>query len=451
MARSFRLYGKKRGHRRTGTPWLGSFGEALFFALFFLLGCGGLVAIITSLVLPEWRASHVFVEHTCRVLDKRVDESPSEEGKLCRPEVQIEYQVRGETYRIWTYDVRREFSAGQKDAQQIIDRIELGGEYACWYNPTDPSQAVLVRGYSWWLWLTFIVPASFLLIGGGGLVYTAWTWGKSAERRSALAKRAQQLAPFEPLARAGGEYPSVPTDANITNSPGTTLAFRLPMDVSPAWALAATLGACLFWNGIVAVMVTWAVRGHLDGHPDWFLTCFVMPFLVVGLGLIAYFFRRLLLTTGIGPTILEVSDHPIQPGRKYQIFLSQAGRLKFESLEVLLVCEEEATYRHGTDTRTETRRVYAQPILQRERFEVHRGLPFTAECEWALPVGAMHSFKSPHNEISWRLLVRGRLSGWPGFERSFRIIVCPTLCGNGRRDRRSWLFAEHKAREGIEP
>ena len=46
LVRSFRYYGKKRGHRRTGSPALGSVGEAVFFAVLLLLGCGGLVQTV---------------------------------------------------------------------------------------------------------------------------------------------------------------------------------------------------------------------------------------------------------------------------------------------------------------------------------------------------------------------------------------------------------------------
>lgn len=431
MARSFRLYGKKRGHRRTGSPVIGSVGEALFFALFLLLGCGGLIAIFATLVVPEWRVNHVFVQHPCTVLAKQVGQIKGEDGTLYRPEIQIEYQISGETYRVWTYDIRHAYSAGKQDKQKILEDFAVGQLCACWYNPADPSQAVLVRGYNWWLWLTFIVPVSFILIGGGGLIYTALGWGKSAERRAALAKRTAELDLFDMTGQAKSDYPHIPVDSNITNSPGTTLAFRLPTDVSSAWALFATLTACILWNGIIAGFAAAAAHSHLEGRPDWFLTFFVIPFLVIGIGLILFFLRQLVLATGIGPTLLEISDHPIHPGRSYRFLLSQAGRLKLNSLELLLVCEEEATYRQGTDTRTEACRVFQESVFRRENFEVRPGVPFEVECEWVMPSGVMHSFTSEHNEVNWRLIVKGDAKGWPGFERSFPVIVYPGTCANG--------------------
>ncbi|NLX97255.1 MAG: DUF3592 domain-containing protein [Rhodopirellula sp.] len=435
MARRIRIYDKKRGHRRSGSAKAGSAGEAIFFTVFFLLGCGGLAGLIGTFVIPEWRATHEFVPHRCAVLDMRVGHIQREGRPFYRPEIQVKYDIEGETYVVWTYDVHNVrgngYSPDKLDAQRVLRQFQAGHEYRCWYDPSDRTAAVLVRGLEWWVWVTFAVPVSLILIGGGGLIYRLVSWGKSDERRSALVRKAASLAPFEP-AGGGLDFPNVPNMYDIINSPGTTLRYRLPMTASPFWALAATLAACLFWNGIVGLFVVFAINGHVSGAPDWFLTVFLVPFALVGVGLIYYFVRQLLVTTGIGPTMVEVSDHPLRPGERYQIFLSQTGRLRVNSMEILLVCEEEATFRHGTDTRTETRRVFEQPLFRREGFEVHRGMPFENLCDFEIPPGAMHSFKSPHNEVNWNVLVRGDVANWPNYERSFPIIVYPGEGGKSR-------------------
>lgn len=426
MPRSIRVYGKKRGNRRTGSRAVGSAGEALFFAVFLLLGCAGLAFILASLILPEWRANHEFVEHTCTVLDGRVGQSSDDEGgAIYRPEIQIEYEINGETYRIWTYDISQAHSSGRDEKQAVVNRFEVGKRYVCWFDPADPSTAVVVRGYSWWLWLVLIVPISFILIGGGGCIHAALHWGKSAERSAAITRRTSQLELFDRGTRKQADYPNIPTAADMLNSPGTTLAFRLPIGTSPAWALFAALLACLFWNGIVSVFLVIAVDSHLTGDPEWFLTIFLIPFVIVGLALVFYLIRQLLITTGIGPTLLEIADHPLHPAGQYRLFVSQSGRLSINSLEVSLVCQEKASYRQGTDTRTETREVYRQQVFLQEGFEIHRGMPFEAQCDVEVPGRAMHSFKSDHNEINWKLLVKGDVQGWPDFERAFPVIVHP--------------------------
>jgi hypothetical protein len=432
LARFFRVYEKKRGSRRTGSSQLGRAGELAFFAVFFLLGIGGLVAMFAFFVIPEWRVNHEFVEHSCRVLHKRLGEIEGADGAVYRPEVKIEYEIEGVTYVAWTYDIAtaldaaNSYSTGKQTKQAILERYlvdeENPREYPCWYDPLDPKVAVLQRGYSWWIWLAFMVPISFILIGGGGLIYAAVRWGKSAERCAAITRRRSERDPFGSNGRSEQEFPSIPDGAWITDSPGTRLQFRLPSSTSPGWALLGTLLACLFWNGIVAAFVVFAVHGHLEG---WFLTLFIIPFVAAGMGLIVLFVRQILLTAGIGPTLVEISDHPLAPGGQYCLFFSQPGRLKFNLLDVALVCEEQATYRQGTNTRTENRRVYRQELFRQEGFEVQPAAPLEKQCEFTVPAGAMHSFQAEHNQIHWKVVVRGSAAGWPDYQRSFPVIIRP--------------------------
>ena len=431
MARGFRIYEKKRGHRRTGSGKLGSLGEAVFFAVFLLFGCAGLVLIFVTLVIPEWRANHVFVEHECLVLDKHVGERHGADGVRYRPEIRIQYDVGGERNVVWTYDIRAAYSADEQAARNVIERFEKGKSYPCWHDPADPAAVVLVRGYSWWFWLAFVVPVSFMVTGGGGLIYALMTWGRSAERRAARVKPAAASDRFDPARRADRQFPFIPANGNITDSPGTTLAFRLPAARSPAWLLALWLAAAAAWNGMVAPFAVMVVNGLVAGNPDWLMTIFLVPFLAVGLGLVVVFLRQLLVATGVGPTLVEISDLPLYPGRSYELFLAQTGRLKIKSLEVLLVCEEEATFHHGTNTRKETHRVFQRPLCRQEGFEVRYGEPFQTRCPVEVPAGAMHSFRSDHNEVRWKIVVKGHLAGWPDYERSFPLIVYPGA-GNGQ-------------------
>ena len=149
-----------------------------------------------------------------------------------------------------------------------------------------------------------------------------------------------------------------------------------------------------------------------------------------GIGLAVYLSRQIMRATGIGPTRVEISAHPLVPGKPYEIFLSQAGRLNMRVLEVWLACDERATFRQGTDTRTETRRVYQQRCFVREDFEIAQGLPFESRCQVAVPAGAMHSFHAGHNEVSWKLIVKGNVSGRPEYQREFQIVVSPGTNGH---------------------
>ncbi len=431
MSRSFRIYQKKRGHRRTGSGTLAGLGETLFFGLFLLGGCVGLVAILATLVIPEWRVNNEFGETTCVVRGKELVEENGTEGPAYRPEITIEYQVDAERFSAKTSDIAWASSQDRQAQQAALDQFEVGGQYRCWYDPLDPQVVVLVRGYSWWIWLLLIIPISFICIGGGGVLYRAWHWGKSAERRAASA------GPISLRGRdSNGEsqkaFPTVPSPTDMTNSPGTTLRFRLPISSSAIFGLIVLLVVCVLWNTIVAVFLVDVVKGFLEGRPNWIETFVVTPFALVGLFLIFVLFRQLLITTGVGPTLLEISNHPLYPGRTYELFLSQAGRLRLHSLELSMVGTEAARYRQGTDTRTETRCVHRQSLFRREKFEIHGGVPLEVRCRLDVPVGIMHSFKSDNNELNWNLVVDGKVAGWPDYERSFPVVIHPEPSGGTR-------------------
>lgn len=338
MARTFRLWEKKRGDRRTGSPLVGGLGEALFFGVLFLLG--------------------------------------------------------------------------SVSSAYLIAAHGLGA-------------APPLRQPGFGFWLMVLVVVSFMLIGGSGVAYTVLQVGTSAERRSALARRAAQfdlLSDARPLRRA---YPTVPPDANLTNSPGVRLAYRLPVTHAAPGALFLSTAFFLAWNGIVVVLGMGALRGHLAERPDWYLSGFVLALAAIGVWATYVFVRQVLRHTGLGPTTVEISDHPLQPGQRYDLHVSQTGRLHLRAFQVLLVCEEEATYRQGTDIRTERCRVCEQELFCRREFRIEPGETFEIVCSLPVPARTMHSLQTDHNAVRWMVLVRSDAASWPLIERNFPLVVLP--------------------------
>ncbi|MBN1393582.1 MAG: hypothetical protein JW959_00935, partial [Pirellulales bacterium] len=306
MVRAFRYYGKKRGHWRTGTPAWGLGFEAALSALFFVAGCVVLVSIISGEVLPRWRVNHEFVEAACKVRNKEVEEVRDNGGPEYRPKLHIEYEkIRSSS----GHDVKKTTYDNRRDAEAVLDLYEIyapekNNLYPCWYDPADPYEVVLTRQYPRWLWPAFAVPISFIVIGAGGLIHTMIGWGKSAERRSVRSRNGVEGNLLGLRGQGDRRCPFVPDGADITNSPGTRLKYRLPIGASAAWTLFGTLAFCVFWNGLVAVFLGVVVHGHLSAKPDWFGTFFIIPFVLIGIGAIVFFLRQLLIATGIGPTRL---------------------------------------------------------------------------------------------------------------------------------------------------
>ena len=119
------------------------------------------------------------------------------------------------------------------------------------------------------------------------------------------------------------------------------------------------------------------------------------------------------------------------PGKTYDLYLTQAGRLTIHSLDLSLVCEEEATYRQGTDIRSERCRVFCQQVFAKEDFKIEPGHAFECQVQLVVPSNVMHSFQAKHNAVHWMLVARGHAKSWPVFERSFPLVVYPGEPGEG--------------------
>jgi hypothetical protein len=274
-------------------------------------------------------------------------------------------------------------------------------------------------------WLLLLLYASMVLLGGGGFLFSVAEVGTSAERRSALVARASDFEFVQHATVSGRTHPTIPVGDNLTNSPGTNLRFRLPNMQSPAWPLAAGAVSFLLSSAVVAVLAVVAIRSHAENEPRWVLTLSLIPLSSVSAWSAYYLIRQMMLHTGIGPTIVEVDEHPLRPGQTCKVFLSQLGRLRFKSFAFCLTCEEEATYHQGTDIRTESLRVFNQILFDEHDVTIDRAQPYEREVEIRIPESAMHSFLSPHNAVQWKLIVHGHAISWPPFDRSFPLIVYP--------------------------
>ncbi|MGV3606632.1 MAG: hypothetical protein ACO1RA_09490 [Planctomycetaceae bacterium] len=274
-------------------------------------------------------------------------------------------------------------------------------------------------------WLMVLVLASFAIMGGVGLVWTVLRLGISAERRSALTRQASSMDLFHAVVPQPEKFPTLPPHDGLTNSPGIELAYRLPPAESPAWQLLAKTVFSLVWNTLGIVLIVLAIREHLAGNTQWLLDLFLLPYTAISVWTIVYTAQQIWIHAGMGPTMLEISDHPLLPGHEYQVVLTQTGHLEVNSLELCLICEEAVTYHQGTDVRHETRVVYEATLFQKSKFMIEPGTPFQQTCTVPVPKDAMHSFVSQHNSLRWKLLVRGKLKHWPTFERGFPLVVYP--------------------------
>ena len=161
-----------------------------------------------------------------------------------------------------------------------------------------------------------------------------------------------------------------PIDA-VTDSPGVRLAYRLPIDAASGWVSFTMAAVCLVWNTLVAMFVVQVIQQHRAGQPNWLLTWLMVPFVLAGVWTLLALARQVLLNIAIGTTRVEVSHHPFYPGGTFHGFVSQTGRLHVRWFQVQLVCEEQAIYQQGTDTRRATSRVYRATLFSQRKFDIH--------------------------------------------------------------------------------
>jgi hypothetical protein len=450
-----RLYAKKRGHRRTGAREWGALGDGLFHGTLLAAGLFFGALLLSGVAAPEWRINHEFRESRGTVIAKglartTVVDPPGTILSSWRPCLLLRYSVDGIVQESWSDGPTSQNTSDRATALRRLAAWKLGAETICWYDPAAPRTVVLQRGYNWWLWLlSLLLPGALVLIGGSGLVRGLRAWGRSEEYRAASAGLSEMLDPLAQPALAAPGYPAVPVWDDLVNSPGTLLRYRLPIESPENWTLVGFGLFALLWNAVVVVLAVGAGLDLLGGRIDWWLFALLVPFLGVGIGGVVLFVRSLVFATAIGPTQLEISDHPLIPGRRYDVLLAQGGTGTFQTLTLTLELEEQATFRQGTDTRTENMVVWKQPVagFRDVTAAAHARLESRASIE--IPVDAMHSFTSAHNTVRWRLVVRGSPARWPAFCRTFPVVVFPPE--TPVTSRRAAVAVTHDGLASVEP
>lgn len=425
-----RFFGKKRGHRRTGSQAWASLGDAAFQAALLTAGLVFAGLLLSGVAVPEWRINQHFLATDCTVLGKglarRTSPTDRRGASTWQPCLRVRYEVAGQPMESWSTPSRSTTTSDRGRAIAALSAWKLGDTVPGWYDPAAPATVVLERGYNWWMWLlTLLLPGALISFGGMGLARAIRRWGRSEERCAVPSRFSEMLDPLAAGPRQAADHPGVPACDDLINSPGTVLAYRLPIESPENWTL---LGFGLFaflWNAILAVLGVGAGIDLLGGKVDWLLLALLVPFAVVGIASLALFIRRGLLATAVGPTQLEISAQPLRPGGRYEVMLAQGGSGTFESLRLTLTLEEQATFTQGTDTRTDRTTVWARDIRTWGDLQLAPGARFEARESFTIPADAMHSFASEHNAVRWSIAVHGQPAGWPAFVRTFPLVVFP--------------------------
>lgn len=428
MRFGFPFYLKKRGQRSTASDRTGRWGELLVYLLFLVAGGLLLAWHVGKELVPDWQARRDVAglrPAICRLVDKRIATRDMITVNQFRAEFRFVPVDRPDEWLTeWTHDGTAAYSPSRDDAQQVLERYEIGKDYNCWIDPEDPTRILLDRGYRWWPWVVVLIPASLMIFGAVGCVRTLRQWNASEEWQAV----SEQMSSFDIRAvqpDSTHDTAGLPSIARVLDSPGVRLAHRLPIDGSPNWRLAAMAAVCLCWNALVVFFVQQIITQFQGGTTNWLIAALVVPFAVAGAWLIVLLVREAWNVVGIGTTHVEITRHPLHPGGQYELYLLQSGQMHVRLLTVSLLCEERAVFQEGTDTREWIETVHREVVLRERNFLIESGTPYEAQLSVIIPETAMHSFRSDHNEVRWLLEVHGVTQRWPEFHRRFPVYVYP--------------------------
>jgi Protein of unknown function (DUF3592) len=394
------------GGERSGNPGCAA---AAFAFLAVGLGFGSLFAI------RAWRDVRVFTvwkPTTCTILATQLGSTrgSGKSGPSYRPEISFRYRVGGKTFTCTGWDswaLAGDYGGGSaKFYERVLDRYEVGRTSPCWYDPADPSQAVLVRRVRP-LYLLAVLPLAFTVLGAVGLY-------------SALAKPARRLdvgVRAEPLERSKPGHGHAAWDCR-------RLAARLEPETKPgAQSCGALLvSVALLFVGFIAGYAAWSE--WQDGNVRFLPLLFVVVF--GGLGLLFLWIAAVsAFAAKVPATIVEIERRSVAPGESVAVLVLQPGPLRLRSLRVRLVGRAETPAKSGSPDVT----VLSDELVSEVgRTAIGREVPLENRFTLRVPADARPSQGGPPR-VYWRLEVWGVPLVWPRFMVAFPLMVEPELAG----------------------
>lgn len=372
--------------KRASSKVSGTAVGLILFGAFFVIG---LVLSYFLLYRPISKSisARSWAEVQCTIIDSRVQRHESDDGSTYSVDILYSYEFGGREYRSNRYEFIGGSSSGYDGKREVVDRYSRGSRQVCYVNPANPSESVLKRDLGLKM-LLGLIPLVFLLIGGGGLFGMLFLKDRS------------------------GKIPrEMPTTSPVVLRP----------TFGRVGKFLGVICVAVFWNGIVSVFVYQAIKAFERGRPDWFLTLFMVPFVLIGLGLIVaigYTFLALF----IPQAELTLSSSSIPLGGSADLtwkFKGKAGAIR--RLRILLEGREEAQYRRGTRTATD-KEVFASLVL---REVTGRTEMYSGKVHFTVPSNLMHSFEASHNKIVWTLKLKGEIPMMPDIDDEYPMTITP--------------------------
>lgn len=365
------------------------FGIPFFGMGFFFCWMGAISPILKSVASNDWP------EVPCTIAVSEVESHSGSDGATYSVNIEFSYLYGTENYTGGSYNFNKFNSSGYDGKKEIVDQYPVGSEAVCFVNPDVPKEAILTRSIPGIVF--FIIPFTsiFMLVGLGAMLSALGLLPKKWKDK-------------------------VQTRHKPVESAGEGAATLKP-EVGGLGKLLGMLAVCLFWNGIVSIFLWQVVESFQKGNPEWFLTVFMIPFVVIGLGMIwgvIYFLLALR-----NPS-LSFSMSEARPSLGEQVQLNWKASKPLRSVEKLSIFVEgleSATYTRGTDSVTDKCIFHRTTLFESDAPATQH----SGELELTIPEDSMHSFDGGNNKIQWRLRVDGSIRRWPDISQNYPFTVRP--------------------------
>jgi hypothetical protein len=343
----------------------------------------------------------------CTIIASRMtSERGSKGGTYYRAKFQYRYSFNGRVYSSRRYSANDLTTTDKSSTAALVARYSAGSHTMCFVNPADPSDAMLNRDWDWSLAMV-LVPLFFVVLGAGGLIFVV---------RARRGPRAGFVGGRGGFAVSLNAHPVMPMPLTDHRATGPV---KLRASDNPVGRFVLALLLTVGVNTIVPLVLIaiWKSPGRIDIC----VTAFAIPFVAVGAVLIVWTFYQFVALFNPRPT-LTIDRGAIALGESAHLKWSFSGRYdRIGRLRISLEGREEATYRRGTNTRTD-HHVFYRVLLG----DVTRPMDIAVgKAMMTIPAGTMHTLSAPNNAIVWSLKLHGEIDGRPDIKEEFPIVVPP--------------------------
>lgn len=373
---------------------------AVFFGLFALVGLGFTFGVLVPTTV-RWLSARSWAETPGTVIWSRVkSQRGSKGGTTYSVDLFYRYQYQGREYRSNRYGLLSSSSSGRDGKQEAVDSLPPGSTLVCYVNPRKPWQAVVKRDLGAMV-LFAVFPLPFLGIGIGGL---CWAIRK---------RRAGKLTQIASV--SGGQSPH--REEPIPDSPELVLTAGKSRWITFFGALF----ICAFWNGIVSMFVGEAWSSWMRGRPDFLLTIFLIPFVLIGSIFLVYVPYSLLLAF-LARYELRLIPGTLKPGGTATLTWERAGGFgQPKSIALHLIGAEIATYAGRKKPSTSTSVFHDELLAEIPLSSIFANRPIAIK----LSENAVPTLKGDSNKLVWKLRMDITLRGLPKVTDEYEIDVRP--------------------------